>query len=129
MVTYRPGHLAITAVRTRLPSSHDSLLPRRWTIINPQVRFNTWGVDQASQSIAWFIPSDDTRQRDLGPEACGDHGNGCCTTETVFLPVHTNDNTRLFGIQLAGVADQVAVENQVASDGNVRTFAGFKREV
>jgi hypothetical protein len=37
-------------------------------IVNPQVWFNTVSIDQASQSIAWFVTSYDTRQRHAGSE-------------------------------------------------------------
>ena len=48
VVTDGSRYFTITAVWSQLSASDDSLLPRCWTIINPQVRFNTVGVDQAS---------------------------------------------------------------------------------
>jgi hypothetical protein len=97
-------------------------------VVDPQVGLNTVSHDQLLKTSPRFVAPNDTREGHASTEAGGDHGDGGCATEPVFLFVHADHDAWLFGVQLRGVTNQVAIQDQVADDGDVGTLAGFRHE-
>jgi len=93
------------------------------------VRFNIVVRNQFLKASTWIVASDDTGERDPSTKSRCDHRNGGCATESVFLFVDTDHDAWLLGIQPRGIADQVAVEDQVAHDRDVRAFLVLRHRI
>jgi hypothetical protein len=119
-------HFPITPIRPQLPASNNTLFPRRRSIVDPQVRFNVVVRNQFLKASTWFIPAQDPGKRHVSTEPSGDHRDGGCATEPVFLFIDSNDDARLFRIQLRRVANQVSIKDQVANHCDVWTLAILK---
>jgi hypothetical protein len=122
----RSCNFPIAPIWPQLTTGNDALLPRRRSVVDPQVRFNTVVRNQLLKASTWLIPPHDAGECHTCSKPGGDHGNCGCTTQPIFLLVHSNHDARLLGVQLRGVPNQVSIEDEVANDSDVRMLAILK---
>jgi len=73
------------------------------------VLFDMMVVKQLHKPLARLVPTYNTSQGHACTKTCGQHGDRSRATKSVFLLVHTDDYSRLLGIELRRVTDQVAI--------------------